>query len=244
MKIKKIASAVMGLALATGVSSAYAAAGAEPNSTKGEEAAISLAESLLSIMAAHVTLNGCNTAIYPLTSLNTFPDGSGSATLDGTLNLSVSNVGMTAKGTKYVVAGSGQLRGQGIPDYLGNYAFGVQGAIMAGTATLGLIEFGARNEWGEVIIKDFYTVDGTNGKKLVDDGLEAITKLGYPRSKWKQTSDHTRSNGGDGAWNATKVRVGPTNTPNCKITFTGVFDNISDEHTFVPNTSFIMVSPQ
>ncbi len=241
MRMKKIASAVLGLAFAAGMSSAYAAGGESPNSTKGEEAAVSLAESLLSTMAAYVTLKGCTFAYYPITSLNTFPDGSGNAVLDGTYDLSVSNTGMSTKGTKYHVSGGGSIRGQGIPTYSGDYAFGVQGAIMTGAADLQLIEFGSPTDWGEVIIKDFYTVDGSHGKKLVDDGLEAITKLGYPRSKWKQTSDHTRSNGGDGEWNAKKVRVGPTNTPNCTITLKSKFDNLSDEHTF--SDAYILVRP-
>ncbi len=237
MKMKKIASAIMGLAFAAGVGTVQAQTFTPPNTTPGEEAMTVIAESYLSIMAALITadqsaLGGCAayTGSYPV-QISTTGAGSGNGSLNFSINLNASNTTNPATstlGTSYNVTqtGTGQVRAGVVGSYNGNFAFGVNGFIMVGDSTFTINEFGVPILWDEHIIKDFWQ-DPSNafGKLLLDDGLEAITKLNLPQSKWRQRSQHTRPDGGNGSLAITKTLIRPDNVPACTITLNGAVGN-------------------
>lgn len=92
------------------------------------------------------------------------------------------------------------------------------GEIMIGIGKLTID--GTCYDW--TFIKDFYEKKirwGAGPKKwvIIDKGLEVITKLGYPRAKYRQYSKYTRPNGGDGKIYWKKKRIAPSNAPNCQI---------------------------
>ncbi len=236
MRMKKIASAVLGLAFAAGVGSAQAVTYTPPNTTPGEEAMVAVAESILSLTAGLITASqtpegGCAhyAGSYPVV-ISTTSTGNGNGSLDYSVQLDVTNIsnpGLSTLGTKYQVtqSGTGGIRDGETQNFNGRFAFGVSGFIMAGGAFYDIKEFGQFIPWDELIIKDFWQVDGTFGKQLLDDGLEVITKLTLPQSKWRQTSRHIRPDGGNGLLSITKELITPVNTPACKITLTGAVGN-------------------
>lgn len=233
MKIRKFTSALIGFGLTAAIGVATAGPLDPPNTSKGEEAAFALSEAYLSLTSAVITrIGSCALAAgsRPLV-LTTTADGSGQGTYDFDIVYNITrknlvvNQNNAANGNIYDViqAGTGHLAGIQTNAFNGDFAFGIAGAIMEGVSTYNLKEFGVFNQWDEVIIKDFWTVDSSAGKMLQDDGLEVITKLGYPRSKWRQTSMHTRPDGVQGFWSATKTLVNINNVAACTITLTGTF---------------------
>ncbi len=236
MRMKKIASAILGLAFAAGVGSAQAVTYTPPNTTPGEEAMTAVAESILGLTAGLITASqapegGCQhyAGSYPV-AITTSGAGNGSGSLDYSVQLNVTNITNPATstlGTKYQVTQSGQggIRDGETQNFNGQFAFGVSGFIMAGGSFYDIKEFGSWISWDQGIIKDFWQIDGTFGKQLQDDGLEVITKLTLPQSKWRQTSNHIRPDGGNGLLSITKELITPVNTPACKITLTGAIGN-------------------
>lgn len=235
MKLKKFISVLVCLGLLATFSIAKAQTFTNsllpPNSTPGEEAGTALGESFLSLTSAIITRLGvCAAGTSGVTiSVNAGGNGSGTYDTDIVLNIlrrqAAVNLANAANGNIYDVtqAGAGVFRGVPINSYAGIYAFGIGGAIMTGSATFNLIEFNVPNLWDEHIIKDFWTQTGTFGKIVRDDGLEVITKINYPRSKWRQTSFHQRPDGGQGLWSATKTLVTINNVAACTVSIAGTF---------------------
>lgn len=232
MKVNKFTSALIGAGLAAAVGVASAAETDPPNTSKGEESAFALSESFLSLTAAVITRVGSCAAMAGSYDLGIVVDanGNGGGTFDNDIVYNILRMidpQNALNGNQYDVsqAGEGLLRSVKTAGFNGHFGFGIQGAIMEGNSTYDLYEFGVANRWDETIIKDFWTVDVGFGKFLRDDGLEVITKLGYPRSKWRQVSDHERPDGNQGFWSATKTLVTINNVAACQIVLKGAFSS-------------------
>ena len=106
-------------------------------------------------------------------------------------------------------------------------------ALMDGVVYLDDIQF------DEHIVKDFWEVDeiaesepppgtssGGQTRRVLDRGYELITKAGYPRSKWDQSSYLWRSNGGNGYILIEKSLIAPDpgNNP-CNIRYSALVGN-------------------
>ena len=66
-------------------------------------------------------------------------------------------------------------------------------------------------DYDEHIIKDFWDVAPVS-RQIIDYGLEVITKMDYPRMKFRQNSNYTPPNGGIGRVNVVKVPIAPENS--------------------------------
>jgi uncharacterized protein YraI len=244
MKLNKLTAALLVAGLSTSASAQVVDPifGAAPNMTVGQEAAWSIAESILSLVSADITANGCRGGGNFVISATNGPVGTvvGNGTYPtGTpfpLNLNATYAAtQTLFGRQYTVA-------QGLPaiayipqtqiqNYLGNFTFGYQSSIMIANATFQMNEFGAWPVWDEHVIKDFWrdtcnvagcvTPSGTKTTMVRDAGLEVITKLTYPKTKWRQASTHVPPDGGAGVFTVTKQLIQATNGTACSMTMSG-----------------------
>ena len=235
MKIGKL---LVGAALTVAANSAIAA-GPSPQAGIPEQGGWVLLESALSTAAAVITNSGCSLGIFAL-NVDVEANGSGTATLDGvTLTQPVPTT--SSKGSLWRVTGGGSFRAVAVANYVGNYGSDREGAMLYGRADM-LLGAGA-DAYDEHIIKDFWLKDPTaqNHADVVDDGLEIITKLDYPRTKWYQESAHHRPNGGDGTISVKKTQIAPDSTSLCSMSYTGLVDNLGGGWTTVGGV--LMVTP-
>lgn len=230
------ASTLVGGALLAGSSVAIAQAMA-PNLTVPEKATFSCIEQALSIAAAVVERAGCatvaNPGIYSLGGNVNF-DGDGSCTVDD-FTINVDTVLDDFRGTH--VATDEDARGEfddvEVDALDGDFWFSRSGEIMYADAafTLCLSDCGPNNPQkdephDEHIIKDFFKVDNGEKNGLIQDaGLEVITKMDYPRMKFRQDSEYTPPNGGLGELEINKVSIAPENAPVCGLRYEAEVDD-------------------
>jgi len=190
-----------------------------------DRGAICLVESALSLVASkeHFT-PGCTTKSYAL-SVESDYFGQGVATLDdknanGVVNLKntvIESGNKPSRGAKCEVGAEGTLFGTTVADYIGQHAWARYNQFFIDSADFKLNGV----PYDEHSIKDFYgRVLATDeqyagGPWIFDWGLEVVTKLGYPVSKWSEQSWYHKWDGVDGKVKVIKQDV----ATNCKITF-------------------------
>lgn len=225
MKTRKyLYSSVLALGLTVGAAPSYAA----PMFDNAETSGLCLAESIVSIFATLTEHQGCGgvagptgEAAYPVTISADPATGQGTATVDsfgGSITLKNKKLErVTRRGAFCNVYTPGSvINGSRVTEYVGylpfdNWTHSWNGdrTIMISGAKLKLdgLSFDEHN------IKDFYPTQ--DPLVFTDKGLEVITKGGYPRSKWKQTSTYKRPDGGDGSLYFKKWPITPVSS--CKI---------------------------
>ena len=226
MKIGKL---VLGAALTVAASTAFAQ-GPSPDAHFTEQAGWAGLESGLSLAAADIADKGCPMGFHTL-DVVIEADGSGVIKLGCLLNLNIVKTASSTKGNLFRVTGGGIFRSTTVTNFIANYGFDRDGAMMWGKADM---VFDGHSPYDEHIIKDFYLVDPKHydltkpewHADVKDEGLELITKLDYPRAKWFQKSYHKRPNGGDGAISVTKYQIAPDSALLCKMTYSAGVDNI------------------
>lgn len=242
MKLKQLTAAMLIAGMSTTASAQVVDPifGAAPNMTPGQEAAWSIAESILSLVSATITANGCSgggnfviQAQNAGTGTGTYPTGT-PFPLTLTAALTGQQVGF---GRQYTVTSPAAVVGY-IPttqvrNYSGTFTYGFQSAILVANATFEMNEFGAWPLWDEHVIKDFWrdtcpttqagcsTPSGVKNTLVRDAGLEVITKLTYPKTKWRQASVHVPPDGGAGVFTVTKQLIQATNGTSCSLTMSG-----------------------
>ena len=83
-----------------------------------------------------------------------------------------------------------------------------------------------REAHDEHVIKDFLLEASQLPERVVmDQGLEVITKLNYPRMKFRQTSLYIPADGGLGFLAIEKLSVAPDNSPQCFIQYEALVDD-------------------
>lgn len=253
MKIKKLTTALLALGFTSSVAFAagnpppgitpFPDEGPNPKKRPYQEASAALTEVNISGLAALITMHGCDFVYDSL--------GGGATTLyvesneNGTGESRMPDVGNFAfpfrleiltpqprpedrLGAKYHITQvpgnyinvSDDLR---LRNWAGDLDFSTGGAIMISDSTFELDEYvGAWWEWDEVNIKDFWVYD--KSYHIKDAGLEVITKLGYPQSKWRQYSDHIWWNAeveGEGSVDIWKWLITPYDKPDAYIHLVG-----------------------
>lgn len=221
MKMRKLSSTLIAGSLAFGLASTSAMAqGTPPDLTLAERGAYTLIEAGLSVMAAVVEKNGCaaTARTYPAV-VEVYSDGEGFSVVDD-LELYTEVGQATTKGQIFnVTSGNGDVNNVSIENYTSDFGFSKKGEIMYGISDYWLNS----DPWDEVIIKDFWL---TRRGFIKDAGLEVITKLGFPRSKWRQVSKTIRPNGRDGYLSITKTQIAPHATAECEISVEMLWDNV------------------
>ncbi len=251
MKIRTLTSAL----LIAGVSAGVQAAPQNPLFSEAleleERYAYSLIEAMLSLVAMNVeNLDKCSGSY----DANVTVSNNGTlatATIDD-VDLEASDDGGpfdATKGTKIkveqVLNGVDQLGDVDVANMVVTSAYDFFGTMAGMDGDVVLDE----NEYDEHVIKDFWEVveiengepppPGTGKHIVLDHGYELITKLGYPRAKWDQSSYLWRSNGGNGYILIEKQLIAPDpdNDP-CLITYTAlVGDNAGGFQTISGNIS-------
>lgn len=242
MKLNKLTAALLVAGLSTSASAQVVDPifGAAPNMTPGQEAAWSIAESILSLVSATITANGCSGGGNFAIATQNAGTGSGQYPT-GTpfpITLNVTKTGdVLGFGREYTVtspaAAVGYIPNTQVRNYNGKFTFGFGSAIMIASATFDMNEFGAWPMWDEHVIKDFWrdtcpaaqpgcvTAAGTKNSLVRDAGLEVITKMTYPKTKWRQASVHVPPDGGAGVFTVTKQLIQATNGTACALTMSG-----------------------
>ncbi len=224
---KNIISALLSVAMIGGVSTTASAAGPAPQLTPQEKVLFSLTEQAVGTIGAITDANptGCFNANYNISATANL--SSGSLTLDDrTFSATVRENNNRGTFVDVTSPGSGDVGNVGVRRVKNFFHFSKLGEIMYSNGDFQIkpIELGAQWEDYDLhVIKDFWwdTVFGggpqgaANGVR--DAGLEVVTKLDYPRSKWRQTSQYRRFDGIDGLYSVTKVLIAPDNAPGCKI---------------------------
>jgi hypothetical protein len=232
MKTRKyLYSSVLTLGLTVGAAPSYAA----PMFDNAETSGLCLAESIVSIFATLTEHQGCGgvagptgVAVYPVTISADPASGVGEAivaSFGGSTTLTNKLSGGTRRGVFCnVQTPGGVINGAKVTDYLGylpfnkwTHSWNGDRTIMISGATLKLDKL----DFDEHNIKDFYPTK--DPLVFTDKGLEVITKGGYPRSKWKQTSKYKRPDGGIGSLHFDKWPITPVSS--CKITLDLEGDN-------------------
>ena len=151
--------------------------------------------------------------------MNIDADGNGTGEIDN-VDLEIRLTEESTKGEKFEVTGNGDFDNIDLdPDELqGHCATTTQGDILIGGGLLKIN--GTKYDW--LFIKDLYEKPlkwGAPSKliTIIDKGLEVITKLGYPRQKYRQISKYRRPDGGDGKIWVKKLRIAPNGAPDCTI---------------------------
>ena len=230
MKLRTLTSAL----LIAGVSAGVQAAPQQPVFTEAldieERYAYSLIEAMLSLVAMNVEHTGKCSGSYNA-NVRVSQNGSFAVANIDDVDMTATDAGdvfSATKGTKIVVRGAGELGDVDVSglevtsayDFYGTMAYMDGDAVLDGDA------------FDEHVIKDFWEVDaitdpvpppGTSDHIVLDYGYELITKLGYPRAKWDQTSYLWRSNGGNGYILIEKhiIAPDPINNP-CYMTYTAL----------------------
>ena len=220
MKTRKyLYSSVLALGLTAGAAPSYAA----PMFDNAETSGLCLAEAIVSIFATLTEHQGCGgvAGVYPVAISANPATGKGEATVvsfGGSATLKNTLSGATRRGVFCsvqtpggVINGAAVTKYEGYLPYVPNrtHSWNGERSIMISGAKVIVdgLKFDEHN------IKDFYRTK--NPLIFTDKGLEVITKNGYPRSKWKQTSEYKRPDGGDGRLHFEKWPITPVSS--CKI---------------------------
>lgn len=196
-----------------------------PDLTRAETAAWSIAESMLSVTAAKAAAFGCNASLGgPFTMQTQLGAGTGSGTFQDDTYTATPVGAWVADPSFENLYGRTYTVTSGAPlNFNGLFGWSAGSAIMAASATYNIEEFGSVTLWDEHVIKDFYRdacvgalCDGKT--TLVRDvGLEVITKLNYPVAKWRQTSTHIPPDGAPGRFLIDKVLIAANNGTACTV---------------------------
>jgi hypothetical protein len=146
-------------------------------------------------------------------------DGNGTGFVDN-VDLVIALAEESTKGEKFDVTGDGDFDNIDLDagQLVGHCSNTTMGEIIIGDGKIKID--GIKYDW--TFIKDLYEADlkWGNPTKLItitDKGLEVITKLGYPRAKYRQQSKYRRPDGGDGKIWVKKQRIAPNGAPSCTI---------------------------
>lgn len=194
-----------------------------------ETRAFCLAETIVSLFAVLADHNGeCPTLAggVGLEGLS----GTATVTTNGTLNLSTILTVHPVRGAFCDTDAEGTLAGFPVTSYNGylpraggltpvTHAWNRGRTIFKSGAT---VIFDGIDFYDEHNIKNFRRVP-TFRNRFTDEGLEVITKFGFPRAKWFQESAYNRPNGQDGLLTVTKRQITPAN--GCTITLNLDVDN-------------------
>jgi hypothetical protein len=225
MKLRTLASALVIAGLSVGVAQA---SGTPAGLTKAEKSAFSLLESLFSATAAAIEANigGCAAMAFGYNvEANAFSNGDGTARI-GRFFVETWGQPFDVRGDLFDVEqvdSPGDINLVDVADYVALYGWDSSGSIMWASADMTV----NWDPYDQHIIKDFWdnTDEGEHQvKKVLDAGLEVITKLDYPRSKWFQWSDYTREDGVEGIITWTKTQIAPYGGDLCNMLFTGDVD--------------------
>ncbi len=217
-----------------------------PNLSVQEKVLFTLNETTVSIVSAIVDAIDCSVAEGSYTySATAFANGTGTATIDDyTINATVISEMINPngiRGTRVDVDDDGEeeIGDVQLRNLDGTFYFSRKGEIMYSNADFQIFPGGLGSHWedyDEHVIKDYYwyparnqcngvlsescTFDGVfnSGRGGVKDaGLEVITKLDYPRAKWREMSQYLPPNGVIGKSTITKTSIAPENAPECKV---------------------------
>ncbi len=101
--------------------------------------------------------------------------------------------------------------------------------------------FPGAEDYDEHVIKDFYLDGELVPDRIVhDQGLEVITKMNWPRVKFRQTSYYLPPDGGLGELKIEKVSIAPSNAPRCYIEYEAQVDDFGSGMQF---SGAVMVAP-
>jgi len=193
---------------------------------RAETKAFCLAETIVSLFAVLADHNGeCPSS----------PGISGSVALDGvagtasvttpgsSLDLRTRLIVHPIRGAFCDTDADGALGGFEVSDYNGylprkgdgavTHAWNRDRTIFTSGAT---VIFAGIDFYDEHNIKNFFADREIPGL-FFDDGLEVITKFGYPRAKWRQKSEYRRPDGSDGRLSVVKYQVTPAPAEDCTI---------------------------
>ncbi len=215
-----------------------------PNLTLPEKSAFAILEQGVSMLAAVIDRVGCAVTAGTYTfDVDANGDGSGSGTIDDATIVIPLPVTDNLRGTKLntTVPVPGEIDDVLVVDLDGYYTFSRTGEIMLARSDFGLCvlnclgpEFPGREAHDEHVIKDFL-LDATQLPERVveDQGLEVITKLNYPRMKFRQTSLYVPADGGLGFVEIEKVSIAPNNSPQCYIRYDAIVDDFGGGIQFI-----------
>ncbi|MCB1744247.1 MAG: hypothetical protein KDK91_28015 [Gammaproteobacteria bacterium] len=209
-----------------------------------EKSLFSLIEMTASILATRVDRVGCSTANYSFGGSVAF-DGTGSVRIDD-LSITTAPTVNEIRGTFFQTdiptpgdIGGVQFRQSATANrhvgYVGDLRFTRLGEIAYGDAEFDLNVGSFDSNWerhDEHIIKDFFRgnvfgipapnpADPTSASGIQDRGLEVVTKLDFPKAKWRQYSQYYRPDGVPGRVQIRKVLIRHNNGPSCEIQMEG-----------------------
>ena len=227
--------------------------------TLAEKSAFAIIESLLASTAAAIeaSVGGCSAMAggYGV-EVNAYSTGDGSGHIDGLFldaMLDPTHVGsgglvdggVSVRGEIFTIdqVGAGIIGDVDIANHDAIIGYDKKGAIVWGESRLDV----EGDRYGTKLIKDFWSAPPTpaNGCKIGqinDEGLEAITKLDFPRAKWFQSSFYDREDGEQGRIDWVKTQIAPYGADLCKMTFGGDVD--LQGHGFQLKRGTLLVEPQ
>ena len=223
-----------------------------PNLTRPEKSAFAILEQGLSMLAAVIDRVGCAVTEGSYTfDVDANADGTGSGTIDDATVVIPATVIDNLRGTKLetTVPVPGEIDDVLVVDLEGYFTFSRTGEMMLARSDFGLCvlnctspDYPGREAHDEHVIKDFLLDRGQLPERVVvDQGLEVITKLDYPRMKFRQTSVYVPADGGLGYVEIEKVSIAPNNSPQCLIQYEAMVDDFGGGIQFVHGT--VTVSP-
>lgn len=188
---KRLYKSMLALGLSAGTMPVYA----QFPLTVPEKAAVCLVESCLSTFATVVEFQGCSlTAGTYSISAGVNGAGNGSIQCDK-VTYNVTSIVKPAKGQLCDVKAPspGSVASVDINSYNTDpvHAWNRKGTIFVDQALLHINSLPPHVFWDEKSIKNWKAVD--RGHSFIDDGLEVITKMRFPRSKWKENSEYKRN---------------------------------------------------
>lgn len=181
-----------------------------------ETRAFCLAETIVSLFAVLADHSGECPTVVGSVEINGFAGSAGVVTPGSALGLRTTLAVDLVRGAFCDVDAQGTLAGATVGSYNGylprqapltpvTHAWNRGRTIFKSGAT---VIFGGINFYDEHNIKNFRRADGSL-TWFLDDGLEVITKYGFPRAKWKQQSWYYRPNGQDGKLYVSKTQITP-----------------------------------
>lgn len=193
---------------------------------RSETSAFCLAETIVSLFAVLAEDNGECPAVSGTVAIDGVAGTATVLTAGSTLDLRNDLGPNGTRGVFCDVNAEGSLAGVPVTEYNGylptlvgpprTHAFNGNRTIFKSGAT---VRFGGIHFYDEHNIKNFRRVPGgppADDAPLVcsrnyfeDDGLEVITKFGFPRSKWEQESQYCRPDGTDGFLIVEKEQITP-----------------------------------
>lgn len=211
--------------------------GSSPSLDLDEKLLISVLEQVASVAAAFAEHQACSGSETLSVSTLTAARSASSTWDDWTANAQTFTD--NPSGTRInTTSGVGEVGNTAVANLAGQFTFSNDGEIMYGDA---IFDIGA-DTYDEHVVKDIFIADVSPGgpdpvpneqRVVLDRGIEVITKqrvafpglpestsnplIGYPRSKWRQTSRFVEPNSGLGLISFRKVRIAPNGAPVCFI---------------------------